>query len=105
MNDLLSVLIWLPIGAGVLVLLLGERNIAAGRWLALAATILTLILSLPLIANFDTPTANFPFVQHLPWIPRFNAYYALGVDGTSLPLVVLTAFITIFVVIAGWSVI
>jgi NADH-quinone oxidoreductase subunit M len=105
MHDLLSVLIWLPIGAGVLVLLLGERNVVAGRWLALAATILTLILSLPLIANFDTTTANLQFAESVPWIPRFHANYALGLDGISLPLVVLTAFITIFVVIAGWSVI
>ena len=105
MNDLLSVLIWLPIGAGVLALLLGERNIVAVRWTALAATILTLILSLPLIANFDTGTANFQFTESVPWIPRFHANYALGLDGISLPLVVLTAFITIFVVIAGWSVI
>jgi NADH-quinone oxidoreductase subunit M len=105
MNSLLSVLIWLPIGAGVLVLLLGERNVVAGRWIALAATILTLILSLPLIANFDTTTANLQFAETVPWIPRFHANYALGLDGISLPLVVLTAFITIFVVIAGWSVI
>jgi NADH-quinone oxidoreductase subunit M len=105
MNELLSVLIWLPIGAGVLVLLLGERNIVAGRWIALAASILTLILALPLIANFDTGTANFQFTESVPWIPRFHANYALGMDGISLPLVVLTAFITIFVVIAGWSVI
>ena len=95
MHELLSVLIWLPIGAGVLVLLLGERNIIAGRWIALAATILTLILSLPLIANFDTGTANFQFTQSVPWIPRFHANYALGLDGISLPLIVLTAFITI----------
>jgi NADH-quinone oxidoreductase subunit M len=105
MNELLSVLIWLPIGAGVLVLLLGERNIVAGRWVALAATILTLLFSLPLLSAFNTNTADFQFVQSLPWIPRFNANYALGVDGISLPLVVLTAFITIFVVIAGWTVI
>jgi NADH-quinone oxidoreductase subunit M len=105
MHGLLSVLIWLPIGAGVLVLLLGERNIVAGRWIALAATILTLILSLPLIADFNTSTADLQFLENVPWIPRFHANYALGLDGISLPLVVLTAFITIFVVIAGWSVI
>jgi NADH-quinone oxidoreductase subunit M len=105
MHGLLSVLVWLPIGAGVLVLLLGERNIVAGRWIALAAAILTLLFSLPLIANFDTSTANFQFAENVPWIPRFHANYALGLDGISLPLVVLTAFITIFVVIAGWTVI
>jgi NADH-quinone oxidoreductase subunit M len=105
MHDLLSLLVWLPIAAGVLVLLLGERNIVAGRWIALIATVATLMLSLPLIADFNTSTADFQFIENLPWIPRFHANYALGVDGISLPLVVLTAFITIFVVIAGWTVI
>jgi NADH-quinone oxidoreductase subunit M len=105
MHDLLSLLVWLPIAAGVLVLLLGERNIVAGRWIALIATVATLMLSLPLVAHFNTSTADFQFIENLPWIPRFHANYALGVDGISLPLVVLTAFITIFVVIAGWTVI
>ena len=105
MHGLLSVLIWLPIAAGVGVLLLGERNIVAGRWLSLVTTIATLLISLPLIANFSTTTADLQFLENVPWIPRFHANYALGVDGISLPLVVLTAFITIFVVIAGWTVI
>jgi NADH-quinone oxidoreductase subunit M len=105
MHDLLSVLIWLPIVAGVLILVLGERNIVAGRWIALVATIVTLLLSLPLIANFNTGTADLQFLESWAWIPRFHANYALGLDGISLPLVVLTAFITIFVVIAGWNVI
>jgi len=105
MHALLSVIIWLPIAAGVLVLLLGERNIGAARWLALLASIATLLASLPLIAHFDTSTAAFQFIERLPWIARFDAYYALGVDGISLPLVLLTAFMTILVVIAGWSVI
>jgi NADH-quinone oxidoreductase subunit M len=105
MHGLLSVLIWLPIAAGVGVLLLGERNIVAGRWLALVATIATLLISLPLIANFSTTTADLQFLESVSWIPRFHANYSLGVDGISLPLVVLTAFITIFVVIAGWTVI
>ena len=105
MHALLSVIIWLPIAAGVLVLLLGERNIGAARWLALLASIATLLASLPLIAHFDTSTAAFQFIERLPWIARFDAYYALGVDGISLPLVLLTAFMTILVVIAGWTVI
>jgi NADH-quinone oxidoreductase subunit M len=105
MQGLLSVLVWLPIGAGVVVLLLGERNIVAARWLALLATIATLLLSLPLVAHFDTSTAALQFVESVPWIPRFHANYALGLDGISLPLVVLTAFITIPVVIAAWTVI
>jgi len=59
----------------------------------------------PLWAHFDTTTAAMQFIEQLPWIPRFRAYYALGVDGISLPLIVLTAFMTVPVVIAGWTVI
>ncbi|HUI61774.1 MAG TPA: NADH-quinone oxidoreductase subunit M [Steroidobacteraceae bacterium] len=101
----LSLLIWLPIAAGVLVLLLGDRNIAAGRWIALAASIATLLLCLPVLSHFDSSSAALQIPEKLAWIPRFNAYYALGVDGISLPLVVLTAFVTIPVVIAAWTVI
>jgi len=104
-HGLLSLLIWLPILAGVLILLLGERGIVAGRWLALAASLATLALAGLLWTHFDTGTAALQFVERLPWIPRFAAYYALGVDGISLPLIVLTAFMTVPVVIAGWSVI
>jgi NADH-quinone oxidoreductase subunit M len=102
---LLSVLIWLPIGAGIVVLLLGDRNIAAGRWLALAAAAATLVVSLRMLADFNTQTAAYQFMETAAWIPRFNAFYALGVDGISLPLVVLTAVMTVPVVIAGWTVI
>src|SRR5246127_836767 len=105
MHALLSCLIWLPIAAGVLILLLGDRNIVLGRWLALLASLATLALVVPPWSHFDTATANLQFPQLLPWIPRFHAVYALGVVGISLPLIVLTAFMTVPVVIAGWSVI
>ena len=105
MHALLSVLVWLPITAGIAVLLLGERNIVIGRWLALAASLATLALVVPLWSHFNTTTADLQFTQLLPWIPRFKAFYALGVDGISLPLIVLTAFMTVPVVIAGWTVI
>jgi len=101
----LSLLIWLPIAAGVLVLLLGERNIALGRWLALLASLATLIAAVPLAMQFDTGTAALQFAEKHAWIQSFNAYYSLGVDGISLPLVVLTAFMTVPVIIAAWSVI
>ena len=102
---LLSLLVWLPIAAGVLLLLLGERNPALGRWLALGASVLTFVLSLLLWGGFDTTTAAMQFVERAPWIERFDAWYHLGVDGISMPLIVLTTFITPLVVIAGWSVI
>src|SRR5882762_10398856 len=105
MHGLLSILIWLPIAAGLAVVLLGDRNIVAGRWLALLASVATLALSVPLWSAFDTGTAALQFPEKLPWIPRFDAWYALGVDGISLPLIVLTAFMTVPVVIAGWRVV
>jgi NADH-quinone oxidoreductase subunit M len=105
MHLLLSFLIWLPIAAGVLILLLGDHNIVIGRWLALLASLATLALTVPLWTHFDTTTANLQFPQLLPWIPRFKAFYALGVDGISMPLIVLTAFMTVPVVIAAWTVI
>ncbi len=104
-DHLLSLLIWLPIAAGVVVLLLGERNIGTGRWVSLGASVVTLALCVPLWGEFNTHTAAYQFVQKAAWIPRFHAYYALGVDGISMPLIVLTAFMTIPVVIAGWRVI
>jgi len=102
---LLSVLIWLPIAAGVLVLLLGDRSIVIGRWVSLAASVATLCVCFPVLAHFDSSTAAFQFIERAPWIPAFHAEYYLGVDGISLPLIVLTALMTIPVVIAGWRVI
>jgi NADH-quinone oxidoreductase subunit M len=102
---LLSILIWLPICAGLLVLLLGDRHIGAARWLALVATLVTLALAVPLWTHFDSASALPQFTEHLAWIPRFDAWFGLGVDGIALPLIVLTAFMTVPVVIAGWTVI
>lgn len=100
---ILSLLAWLPIAAGVLLLLVGDRNAAVGRWLALAATVVTFAVSVLLWSEFDPSTAAMQFVEQQPWIGAFNAWYTLGVDGISMPLIVLTAFITPLVVIAGWT--
>jgi len=104
---ILSVLVWLPIAAGILVLVLGsaEEGARRGKITALAASILTFLLSIPLYSGFDIATANMQFVEQVSWIARFDAYYHLGLDGISLPLVLLTTFLTPLVVIAGWEVI
>ncbi len=102
---IVSVLLWLPIAAGVLLLLHGERSDATARWLALAASIATFVISVLLWRDFDTTTAAMQFVEREPWIGAFNAWYHLGVDGISMPLILLTAFITPLVVITGWTVI
>jgi NADH-quinone oxidoreductase subunit M len=102
---LLSLLTWLPIAGGLAVLLLGDRAIAAGRWVALSTAVLVFGLSLPLYLGFNTEVFGFQFIEKLSWIPAFHSNYFLGVDGISLPLILLTTFITIPVVIAAWTVI
>jgi NADH-quinone oxidoreductase subunit M len=103
---LLSVLVWLPIAAGVVVLAIGSgENARLGKQLALGASIITFVLSVFLYRGFALGTADMQFVESVPWIERFHAYYQLGVDGISMPLVLLTTFLTPLVVIAGWEVI
>jgi NADH-quinone oxidoreductase subunit M len=101
--SILSVLIWLPIAGGIALLALGDRGAQFGRWLALAVAVLTFALSIPLFTAFDTTTAAIQFVEKHEWIHTLNAWYHLGVDGISMPLIVLTTFITPLVIIAGWT--
>ncbi len=100
----LSCAIWLPIGFGVLLLAFG-RDSHAGivRWAALAASVVSLAVTLPLISGFDNGTAAMQFVEQSGWIERFNVNYHLGVDGLSMWFVPLTAFITVIVVISAWE--
>ncbi len=102
----LSLAIWLPIVAGLAVLAAGgEGNARAQRWIALAGAILGFLVTLPLYTGFDPQNPGFQFVEITPWIERFNINYHLGVDGISVLFVLLNSFITVLVVIAGWSVI
>src|SRR5512135_1052726 len=102
---ILSVLVWLPVAAGILLLAIGDRSPGLGRWLGLAASVATFAVSVVLWQEFDRSIATMQFVEHEPWIGAFNAWYALGVDGISMPLIVLTTFITPLVIIAAWTVI
>ncbi len=103
---ILSLLIWLPIGAAVLVMLLGSNERAGlAKQVALIASLATFVLSIPLYTQFDAGTASMQFVEQVRWIGALNVYYHLGVDGISMPLILLTTLLTPFVVIAGWKVI
>lgn len=105
-HHLLSLVIWLPIVGGVLVLLIsGSQRPTAARWSSLVVSILTFSVSLSLWTGFDRSSSDMQFVERQPWIDRFNIEYFLGVDGISVPLILLTTFLTIIVVIAGWRVI
>ena len=103
---LLSLAIWTPIFFGVVLLALGRDDQArAVRWVALIGALAGFLVTLPLYAGFQLGTAEMQFVEHSGWIERFNVNYHLGVDGISFWFVLLTAFINVVVVIAGWEVI
>jgi len=99
---LLSILIWLPILGAVAVMAAGAQRPAMAKGLALVISVVTFLLGLPLFFSFDTSTAAMQFVESRPWIETFNIQYYLGVDGFSSPLILLTMFFGILVVIAGW---
>ncbi len=103
---LLSLAIWTPIAFGVVLLALGRDDQArAVRWVALVGALVSLLVTLPLYAQFNVTTAAMQFVENTPWFERFNVNYHLGVDGISVWFILLTAFINLVVVIAGWEVI
>ncbi len=102
---LLSFVIWLPIVGGLIVLADSEREGSNPRPLALAFAMLTFLTSLLLYSGFDASTATMQFEEKASWISAFNVYYHLGIDGISMPLIILTTFTTVLVVLAGWEVI
>ncbi len=104
--NLLSLAIWVPILAGLLVLATGgDRNAPLQRVLAFAGALFGFLVTLPLYANFNLQTSGMQFVELTPWIEQFNINYHLGVDGISVLFILLNSFITVLVVIAGWTVI
>ena len=102
----LSVVIWLPIFFGVLVLATGnDRNAQAARVIALIGALLGFLAAIPLYTGFDRMTSIMQFGELHPWVTRFNIHYHLGVDGISVLFILLNSFFTPLVVIAGWKVI
>ncbi len=105
-TPVLTLVIWIPILAGALVLATGsDRNAALARVIALLGALAGLLACIPLVAGFDPSAHGMQFVERAPWITRYNIQYALGVDGISLLLILLNAFTTVLVVLAGWKVI
>ncbi len=101
---LLSLAIWTPIAFGAVLLALGrDEHARVVRWFALIGALVSLLVTLPLYGEFQLGTAAMQFVENQPWMERFNVNYHLGVDGISLWFVLLTAFINVIVVIAGWE--
>jgi NADH-quinone oxidoreductase subunit M len=103
-SNILSLAIWVPILAGILVLFTGDdRNADKARWLALAGSVLGFLVTLPLYTRFNFEEGGFQFEEGFRWIETFNINYHLGVDGIAVPLILLTSFTTVIVVLASWQ--
>jgi NADH-quinone oxidoreductase subunit M len=103
---ILSFAIWTPVIGGLLVLATGgDRYARQARWLSLAVSLATFVITVPLYLRFDAGTAAMQFGESRPWVEALDIHYSLGIDGISLPLILLTSFLTVLVVIAGWKVI
>ncbi len=101
-SHLLSLLIWLPIVGAIVVLAFG-RQANTARWLSLGVALLTFVVSIPLWTGYQTAVGGLQFVEHLSWIPALKANYALGADGISVALIVLTTFTSVLVVLGSWG--
>jgi len=99
---ILSLLIWGPLLGAVMVLSAGDDRASLARVTALVFSVVTLLLATLLWTGFDYSTADMQFQEKAVWIEAFNIHYHLGVDGFSVPLILLTAFFGVLVVIAGW---
>ena len=97
---LLSILIWVPIAGGFLVL--GVSDATKAKWFSLAVSVVTFAFSIPLWTGFKLGTAEMQFVERTSWIPAIHSDFHIGVDGISMPLILLTTFTTVLVVISGW---
>ena len=103
---ILSLAIWIPVLAGLVVLAAGgDPRAPLQRWIALAGAALGFLVTIPLYTQFDLQSAGFQFQEKWLWIDTFNIHYHLGVDGISVLFVLLNSFVTLLVVVAGWSVV
>lgn len=101
---LLSLLIWLPVLGAIIVLVTGRDEKAnRSRWIALVTSVITFSLCIPLFLGFNGHSYAMQFQEHYSWIPVYGINYNLGVDGISAPLIILTVFTTLLVVIASWN--
>lgn len=101
---LLSLIIFLPLIAGIIILFLPQNQEKLPRQIALAASGVTMILSFIAYFGYDTARAGYQFVEQMEWVPAFGISYALGVDGLSVPLVLLAGIVLFCGVIVSWKI-
>ncbi|WP_047548415.1 NADH-quinone oxidoreductase subunit M [Methylotenera sp. G11] len=106
LQHILSFSIWLPIAFGVAVLFTADDNKpCVTRWLALAGSLASFLVTIPLYTHFNFADGGFQFQERFLWIASFNIHYHLGADGLAVPLILLTSFTTLIVVLSAWEVI
>ena len=103
MDYLLSLLIWLPILAGITVITFGNNRVYIVKWFSLILSIIILLLSIQLWLNFDSSTSLMQFVENYVWIEKFNINYHIGIDGISMPLIILTTISIFITILASWD--
>ena len=103
MAPLLTLVTFLPAVGAMVVLLLPRRQEPLTKLLALATTVVTFGISLPLYFGFDATSADYQFVEQVAWIPSLGVSYHLGVDGISVLLVLLTTFLMPLVILSSWA--
>src|SRR5215475_5938266 len=103
-SNILTIVTFTPALGAVLLLFYNREHVRSIRSLALIITILTFLLSLHLAVHFDSSSPNFQFGVNIPWIPSFGINYAMGVDGISVFLVILTTFLSPLAILASWSI-
>ena len=103
-TGILSLIVFLPIGAVFVILFLPPNEAKQSRYIALLAALATLVLALIAVARFDTGVADPQFVERYDWVPFLNVQYFFGVDGLSMPMVVLTALLSVAAILASWHI-
>ena len=100
---LLSILIWLPILGGLATLAFGDKRSTSSRWFATGIAAVTFVLSLLLLKDFAFGNGLMQFVENRDWITSLNIRYHLGADGIAVPLIVLSTFTSLLVLIGAWT--
>lgn len=104
MFPILSVMTYIPLLGMIIILALPRNNPNLVRWVAVGVTAIPLALGVYLYLNFDRGTASMQFVEQFDWIKPFNIQYYMGIDGLSIPMVLLTVLLTFLCVIASWGI-
>ena len=101
-HTILSLMIWIPVIGGLFVMATGgDHNATTARWIAVITALIVMFLCIPLYTMFDTSNGLMQFKEYLPWIPSLDINYALGADGISVPMVILTNFTSLIVILAA----